>query len=147
MGCDDGARLVDELTGGVYLLPFNDVILGALCFAGKELSLSEVFESLQMTSYSLSLDMLDVHADNSTLHRFDRFNLKYNPCGMYLCSVTYVCNVCGVCKVRDVFIIASLTGVTYVTCFIALLTGVTGPFPRACLESSSRPPICSVISV
>jgi AMP deaminase len=54
--------------------------------AGKELSLSQVFESLQMTSYSLSLDMLDVHADNSTLHRFDRFNLKYNPCGKYVAS-------------------------------------------------------------
>ena len=29
-----------------------------------------------LTAYDLSLDMLDVHADNSTLHRFDRFNLK-----------------------------------------------------------------------
>jgi len=48
---------------------------------GKDMTLSEVFESLQMTSYDLSLDILDVHADNSTLHRFDRFNLKYNPCG------------------------------------------------------------------
>jgi len=45
------------------------------------MTLSEVFESLQMTSYDLSLDVLDVHADNTTLHRFDRFNLKYNPCG------------------------------------------------------------------
>lgn len=25
--------------------------------------------------------MLDVHADKSTFHRFDKFNLKYNPCG------------------------------------------------------------------
>ncbi|EKX33373.1 hypothetical protein GUITHDRAFT_90761 [Guillardia theta CCMP2712] len=48
---------------------------------GKELTLQEVFDSLRMTAYDLSLDMLDVHADNSTLHRFDRFNLKYNPCG------------------------------------------------------------------
>lgn len=24
---------------------------------------------------------MDVHADKSTFHRFDKFNLKYNPCG------------------------------------------------------------------
>jgi len=48
---------------------------------GKDLTLAEVFESLNLTDHDLSLDMLDVHADNSTLHRFDRFNLKYNPCG------------------------------------------------------------------
>jgi len=48
---------------------------------GTELTLKQVFESLKMTAYDLSLDMLDVHADNQTLHRFDRFNLKYNPCG------------------------------------------------------------------
>lgn len=27
------------------------------------------------------MDLLDVHADKSTFHRFDKFNLKYNPCG------------------------------------------------------------------
>lgn len=27
------------------------------------------------------MDTLDVHADHATFHRFDRFNLKYNPCG------------------------------------------------------------------
>jgi hypothetical protein len=27
------------------------------------------------------VDLLDVHADRNTFHRFDKFNLKYNPCG------------------------------------------------------------------
>lgn len=31
--------------------------------------------------YDLNVDLLDVHADKSTFHRFDKFNLKYNPCG------------------------------------------------------------------
>nr|KAJ0185055.1 hypothetical protein LSAT_V11C900502610 [Lactuca sativa] len=29
----------------------------------------------------LNVDLLDVHADKSTFHHFDKFNLKYNPCG------------------------------------------------------------------
>lgn len=33
------------------------------------------------TRYDLNVDLLDVHADKSTFHRFDKFNLKYNPCG------------------------------------------------------------------
>ncbi|XAR65142.1 AMP deaminase [Bertholletia excelsa] len=44
-------------------------------------TLKEVFESLQLTGYDLNVDLLDVHADKSTFHRFDKFNLKYNPCG------------------------------------------------------------------
>ena len=36
--------------------------------------------SLQLTAYDLSIDTLDMHAHN-TFHRFDRFNLKYNPAG------------------------------------------------------------------
>ena len=31
--------------------------------------------------YDLNVDLLDVHADKNTFHRFDKFNLKYNPCG------------------------------------------------------------------
>eukprot|EP00516_Mucochytrium_quahogii_P000491 CAMPEP_0203752396 /NCGR_PEP_ID=MMETSP0098-20131031/6336_1 /ASSEMBLY_ACC=CAM_ASM_000208 /TAXON_ID=96639 /ORGANISM=" , Strain NY0313808BC1" /LENGTH=754 /DNA_ID=CAMNT_0050642547 /DNA_START=363 /DNA_END=2624 /DNA_ORIENTATION=+ len=46
----------------------------------KFLTLSEVFRSLSLTAYDLSIDTLDMHADN-TFHRFDRFNLKYNPVG------------------------------------------------------------------
>eukprot|EP01027_Heterolobosea_sp_BB2_P017564 GEZU01024866.1.p1 GENE.GEZU01024866.1~~GEZU01024866.1.p1 ORF type:complete len:611 (+),score=171.38 GEZU01024866.1:138-1970(+) len=48
---------------------------------GKHLTLKQVFESLNLTSYDLSVDTLDVHADSNTFHRFDKFNLKYNPCG------------------------------------------------------------------
>ena len=29
----------------------------------------------------LTVDMLDVHADRNTFHRFDKFNAKYNPVG------------------------------------------------------------------
>lgn len=48
---------------------------------GKYLTLKEVFESLDLTGHDLNVDLLDVHADKSTFHRFDTFNLKYNPCG------------------------------------------------------------------
>ena len=48
---------------------------------GKPLSLRQVFESLKLTPYDLSVDTLDMHADTKTFHRFDRFNLKYNPIG------------------------------------------------------------------
>lgn len=47
---------------------------------GKFLTLGEVFKSLQLTAYDLSIDTLDMHANN-TFHRFDKFNLKYNPAG------------------------------------------------------------------
>lgn len=39
------------------------------------------FDGLGHCRYDLSVDLLDVHADKSTFHRFDKFNLKYNPCG------------------------------------------------------------------
>jgi len=48
---------------------------------GQVWTLAEVFQNLNLTAYELSVDTLNVHADQSTFHRFDRFNLKYNPCG------------------------------------------------------------------
>ena len=51
---------------------------------GKVYTLKEVFESLQLTAYDLSIDTLDMHAHstrNNTFFRFDKFNLKYNPIG------------------------------------------------------------------
>ncbi|KAG6535315.1 hypothetical protein ZIOFF_000280 [Zingiber officinale] len=48
---------------------------------GTYMTLKEVFESLDLTGSDLNVDLLDVHADKSTFHRFDKFNLKYNPCG------------------------------------------------------------------
>ncbi|EDV19618.1 uncharacterized protein TRIADDRAFT_51147 [Trichoplax adhaerens] len=48
---------------------------------GNVMTLEKVFRSLNLTSYDLSVDKLDVHADRNTFHRFDKFNLKYNPIG------------------------------------------------------------------
>ena len=36
---------------------------------------------MNLTAYDLTVDMLDVHADRNTFHRFDKFNSKYNPVG------------------------------------------------------------------
>lgn len=48
---------------------------------GKLLTLAEVFESINLTAYDLSIDTLDMHAHTDSFHRFDKFNLKYNPIG------------------------------------------------------------------
>nr|CAG4718661.1 unnamed protein product [Naegleria fowleri] len=49
---------------------------------GKKLTLAEVFDSLNLTPFDLSVDTLDVHVDKTqTMHRFDKFNLKYSPFG------------------------------------------------------------------
>ncbi|KAI0301191.1 AMP deaminase [Multifurca ochricompacta] len=48
---------------------------------GAELTLQQVFESLKLTAYDLSIDTLDMHAHQDSFHRFDKFNLKYNPIG------------------------------------------------------------------
>ncbi|KAG0069893.1 AMP deaminase [Linnemannia elongata] len=48
---------------------------------GKELTLEEVFQSLDLTAYDLNIDTLDMHAHKDSFHRFDKFNLKYNPIG------------------------------------------------------------------
>lgn len=36
---------------------------------GKFLTLAEVFRSLNLTAYDLSVDTLDMHADSNTFHR------------------------------------------------------------------------------
>ncbi|KAG9065863.1 AMP deaminase [Linnemannia hyalina] len=48
---------------------------------GKDLTLEEVFQSLNLTAYDLSIDTMDMHAHKDSFHRFDKFNLKYNPIG------------------------------------------------------------------
>lgn len=55
----------------------NDIVIKR----DKEMTLLEVFESLKLTAYDLSVDTLDMHAHKDTFHRFDKFNLKYNPVG------------------------------------------------------------------
>ncbi|XP_068199349.1 AMP deaminase 2 isoform X1 [Antennarius striatus] len=48
---------------------------------GNGQTLMEVFESMNLTAFDLSVDTLDMHADRNTFHRFDKFNAKYNPIG------------------------------------------------------------------
>ncbi|CAJ0938051.1 unnamed protein product, partial [Mesorhabditis belari] len=48
---------------------------------GKPITMQTVFEQMGIEAYDLSVDMLDVHADRNTFHRFDKFNAKYNPVG------------------------------------------------------------------
>lgn len=48
---------------------------------GRVMTLQAVFDSMNITPYELNVDMLDVHADRNTFHRFDKFNSKYNPVG------------------------------------------------------------------
>ncbi|OQV23774.1 AMP deaminase 2 [Hypsibius exemplaris] len=48
------------------------------------LTLEQVFQAMNLTTYDLSVDMLDVHADRNAFHRFDKFNAKYNPIGQSL---------------------------------------------------------------
>uniref|UniRef100_A0AAY4AZS6 AMP deaminase n=1 Tax=Denticeps clupeoides TaxID=299321 RepID=A0AAY4AZS6_9TELE len=48
---------------------------------GRGQTLMEVFESMNLTAFDLSVDTLDMHADRNTFHRFDKFNSKYNPIG------------------------------------------------------------------
>ncbi|PAV57211.1 hypothetical protein WR25_11452 [Diploscapter pachys] len=49
---------------------------------GKQnITMKDVFKGMGIDAYDLSVDMLDVHADRNTFHRFDKFNSKYNPVG------------------------------------------------------------------
>ena len=56
----------------------NDIVIDR---DGKQLTLQQVFESINLTAYDLSIDTLDMHAHTDSFHRFDKFNLKYNPVG------------------------------------------------------------------
>jgi AMP deaminase len=49
--------------------------------SGEQMTLEQVFQSMNLTPFDLTVDMLDVHADRNTFHRFDKFNAKYNPIG------------------------------------------------------------------
>lgn len=46
-----------------------------------EMTLTQVFEELNLTPFDLSVDKLAMHADRNIFHRFDKFNAKYNPIG------------------------------------------------------------------
>ncbi|XP_072242501.1 AMP deaminase 3b isoform X2 [Leuresthes tenuis] len=47
----------------------------------QKITLKQVFDTLNMDPYDLTVDSLDVHAGRQTFHRFDKFNSKYNPVG------------------------------------------------------------------
>ena len=36
---------------------------------GNDMTLTNVFDSMNLSAYDLSVDMLDVHADRNTFHR------------------------------------------------------------------------------
>ncbi|CAH2044833.1 unnamed protein product, partial [Iphiclides podalirius] len=48
---------------------------------GRPRTLKSVFEDMRLDAHDLNVDLLDVHADRNTFHRFDKFNAKYNPVG------------------------------------------------------------------
>uniref|UniRef100_A0A672JCK7 AMP deaminase n=1 Tax=Salarias fasciatus TaxID=181472 RepID=A0A672JCK7_SALFA len=48
---------------------------------GREVTMKELFETLNLHPYDLTVDSLDVHAGRQTFQRFDKFNAKYNPVG------------------------------------------------------------------
>jgi len=48
---------------------------------GELVTLAQLFKQLGVKPHDLSIDTLDMHAHQDTFHRFDRFNLKYNPIG------------------------------------------------------------------
>ena len=50
--------------------------------SGTAVTLKEVFDSLGVEVEHLSVDKLDVHAQQATFQRFDKFNAKYNPLGL-----------------------------------------------------------------
>lgn len=52
--------------------------------------MSELFKDLGLNAYDLSVDMLDVHADRNTFHRFDKFNTKYNPVGQNILRELFI---------------------------------------------------------
>ena len=49
--------------------------------SGQPVTLGEMFRIINVEPGDLSLDKLNVLADKTTLHRFDRFNAKYSPMG------------------------------------------------------------------
>uniref|UniRef100_T1IRU9 AMP deaminase 2 n=1 Tax=Strigamia maritima TaxID=126957 RepID=T1IRU9_STRMM len=57
---------------------------------GQPTKLKDVFGALRLTAYDLSVDMLDMHADRNTFHRFDKFNAKYNPIGESLLREIFI---------------------------------------------------------
>lgn len=47
----------------------------------QDLSCCAFLIFVTLCRYDLNVDTLDMHAGKESFHRFDRFNLKYNPFG------------------------------------------------------------------
>ncbi|QSL64370.1 hypothetical protein MERGE_001671 [Pneumocystis wakefieldiae] len=56
----------------------NDIVLYQ---DEKYHTLKDVFDTLNLTAYDLTVDVLDMHAYKDTFQRFDVFNSKFNPFG------------------------------------------------------------------
>ncbi|XP_059832215.1 AMP deaminase 3-like isoform X1 [Hypanus sabinus] len=75
---------------------------------GHKLTLRQLFASLNMDPYDLTVDSLDVHAGRQTFHRFDKFNAKYNPVGaselrdLYLKTDNYIQGEYFACIIKEV---------------------------------------------
>ena len=52
---------------------------------GNDLTLKETFEKMGINKDELNIDMLDMHANQDTMHRFDKFNAKYSY--VFLCYI------------------------------------------------------------
>ena len=46
----------------------------------NEMTMNEVFSSMNLTAYDLTVDMLDVHADRNTFHRLKNFHIFTLSC-------------------------------------------------------------------
>ena len=66
----------------------NDIVMVAK--DGTPVTLSEVFREIDVDPADLSLDKLNVLADKTTLHRFDRFNAKYSPMGEHMLRTIFL---------------------------------------------------------
>jgi AMP deaminase len=82
--------------------------------------------------YDLNVDLLDVHADKSTFHRFDKFNLKYNPCGQSRLREIFLKqdNLIQGADTQTPFLVDSVSiivshGIVVILCCIELIANVT----------------------
>lgn len=72
-----------DLTGYTISFSFSAVLNMLIQFVILQNTICSKcwFNCFEDFRYDLNVDLLDVHADKNTFHRFDKFNLKYNPCG------------------------------------------------------------------
>ncbi|CAI2175578.1 11513_t:CDS:10 [Funneliformis geosporum] len=75
--CMNSKHLLRFIKSKLKKCPKDEVIFRD----SKVLTLEQVFKSLNLTAYELNIDTLDMHAHTDSFHRFDKFNLKYNPIG------------------------------------------------------------------